>query len=65
MPEGGGDIVSESVVDGGRLSSLSCRVGERGMLAMGLGTDEAADGNAALDTGPFIRRERLPYWTPM
>lgn len=65
MPDRGGDSVSESVFDGGRLSSLSCRVGERGMLAMGLSTDEAADGNAALDTGPFIRRERFSYWTPM
>ena len=43
MPtDGGGDSVSERVVDGGRLPS-----GEGGMLAMGLGTGR-------LDDEPFI-----------
>ena len=43
---GGGDSVSERVVDGGRLPS-SCCVGEGGMLAMGLGTGK-------LDDEPFM-----------
>ena len=43
MPtDGGGDSVSERVVDGGRLPS-----GEGGMLAMGLGTGR-------LDDEPFM-----------